>query len=521
MSASEVNAIPVLSPPPAREDSGTVGRSVVRGSAFMVAGRFVIRGIGIVSSLILVRLLLPEDFGLVGLAASFIAVAETLSLLGIGMAVVRHPKPDRALYDTAWTINLLRCGLLGGLLAATAPWQAALLGDPRIGPIVLVVGLTIALDGLASAGLYRLQRELRYDRIIRLELTGKLVAFTAAIALAVLMGDYWCLVLGNLAARLVVIPYGYWLAPHRPRPCLVHWRVMLHFSKWMLASNACGAIEGQSSNLAIGRLVGLPALGMWQISWQIAAVPVTELAVPIRGPIYAGYAKLQHDAAALRRHFLGGFGLVTAVVLPLSVGIALVAPEIQRIALGPAFAGAAPLIAFCALFAMIDALAHFTFNLFIVLGEQRRMVAIHALLVLLRVPTVVAGALLAGAEGVGAALVLTALFGLAAWHGQMARLLGYGIAEIRAEVWRSLAATAAMAALVLALRNWLPAPDGSLAGAAVRLALLSTSGAIAHVGTQALLWWLSGRPEGAERRILTLAQQAVGRLGRRARLASP
>ena len=70
------------------------------------------------------RLLLPEDFGLVSLAASLIAVAETLSLLSIGLAVVRHPSADRALYDTAWTINLMRCGLLGALVAGTAPWQA-------------------------------------------------------------------------------------------------------------------------------------------------------------------------------------------------------------------------------------------------------------------------------------------------------------------------------------------------------------------------------------------------------------
>jgi O-antigen/teichoic acid export membrane protein len=488
-----------------------VGRRVAAGSALMVIGRLAVRAIGIVSSLILVRLLVPEDFGLVGLAAAAITVAEVLTQAGIGMAVVRHPHADRALYDTAWTLNLLRCLLLGGLLAATATWQAALLGDPRIGPIIMVVALTTALDGLASAGLFRLQRELRFDRIFRYELVARLAAFAATIALAVLLQNYWCLVLGNLIARCITIPYGYWLAPHRARLCFTAWRELLHFSKWMLAANACGAIEGQAANLSIGRLVGLPALGLWQISWQVAAVPVTELAVPIRGPVYAGYARVQSDPGLLRAHFLNGFGLLAMVLTPLSVGIALTAPEVQRLALGAAFAGAAPLIALCALYASIDALAHFTFNLFIVLGEQRRMVTIHVALVLLRVPAVIAGAILGGAEGAGLALVLTGLVGAAAWHGAMARLLGYGLPALWAEAWRSFAAATVMTALLLALRPALPAGHGMM-DAAFTLVILVGCGAVAHVGTQTLLWRLAGRPRGAETRAMAWAGHWLGRI---------
>lgn len=493
-------------------DARTIGRTVAVSSALMVAARMVVRSIGIVSALILVRLLVPEDFGLVGLAAAVITIAEVLTQMAIGMAVVRRAAADRAFYDTAWTLNLLRSVLLGGLLAATADWQAALLGDARIGPIIMVVGLTTALDGLASAGLYRLQRELRFDLLFRAEVVGRLVAFAATLALALMLQNYWCLVLGNLVARCVTIPYGYWLAPHRPRLCLDAWRELLQFSKWMLAANACSAVESQASNLSIGRLAGLPALGMWQLSWQIAAAPVTELAVPIRGPIYAGYARVQHDPALLGQHFLGGFGLLCAVVTPLSIGIALVSPEIERLALGAAFAGAAPLIALCALYALVDALAHFTFNLFIVLGAQRRMVIVHALLVIVRVPAVVAGAVVAGAAGAGIALVATALFGAAAWHAQLARILGYRLAEVWIQAWRTLAAAAAMTAALLVLRGLLPPQDGSVGDAAKALVLLAACGAAVHIGVQALLWLVAGAPAGAERRLLAMSADVLARL---------
>lgn len=508
MSVPLSTAVPKSETPPG-ETQG-IGRKVVVGSAFMVAARLAVRGIGIISSLILVRLLQPEDFGLVALAAAFIAIVEVMTQTGVGMAVVRQADADRDYYDTAWTLNLLRGLLLGGLLAATAEWQAALLGDPRISAIVLVVALSTALSGLASPGWFRMQRELRYNKIFQMQIITQILSFSISLILAFTLLNYWCLVLGNLFASLVAIPIGYWMAPYKPRLCLARWKELLHFSKWMLASNACGAIEGQAANLTIGRFVGLPALGMWQVSWQFAAVPVTELAVPIRGPVYAGYARVRHDPELLKRHFLGGLGLVATAIIPLSIGIALVAPEIERIALGPAFAGSAIFIALCALYVMIDALGHFTFNLFIILGAQHRMVAIHALLVLLRVPAVVAGALLAGVPGVGFALVATALFGALAWHRDMARILDYGFTEVWAVLWRSLTAAAVMCGVVLALRGMLP-PQSGLLDALLTLAVLAACGAATHVGTQVLAWMLAGRPAGAERQLLDLVGQFLAR----------
>jgi O-antigen/teichoic acid export membrane protein len=495
----------------------SVGRQVAKGSILLIVGRVAIRLIALVSTLILARLLTPDDFGVVVLAASAIAIAEVLTLTGAGLAVVRRPTVDRSVYDSAWTINLLRCLLLGGVLAATAEWQAALLGDPRIGPIVLVVAATIALDGLHSAGFFRLQRELRFDVIFRTDVATKICAFVITMALAFWLRNYWCLVLGNLLMRLIMVPAGYWIAPHMPRLSFAHFRELLHFSKWMLASNACGAIESQAANLAIGRIVGLPTLGLWQLSWQIAAVPVTELAVPIRTPVYAGYSRVQNDAAELRRHFLVGFGLIAAVLTPLSVGIALVAPEVERIALGTGFAGAAPLIALAAFYAYIDALAHFTFNLFIVLNRQGRMVAVHALIVVLRVPGVVLGTLLHGAVGAGIALVATAIVGAIAWHAALARLIGYGMRALVEQLWRSLAAAAAMAAAVLLVRAGLEPHGGSLPVALVNVTILSAVGAATHIGTQLLLWRLAGLPYGAERMLLDMAGRGITAL--RARLA--
>ncbi len=491
----------------------SVVRRVALGAAFMIAGRLVIRSISVVGMLLLARLLVPEDFGLIALASAAIAMAEVLTVTSYAQVLVRHPTADRDLYDTAWTLNILRCLLLAGLIAATAEWQAALLGDARIGPVLMVVALGIALDGLGSTGMHRLQRDLQFDRVFRFQVVSKVVAFAVTVTLALLMRDYWCLVLGNLAAKFVGIPYSYWLAPHRPRLSLRHARELLHFSKWMLAINVFTTADSHGPNLILGRWAGVQALGAYQVSYYLAAVPVHEIAVPVRGPIYAGYARVQHDLTLLSRHFIDGFAFLAAVMVPLSVGVALTAPQVGRLALGPQWEHATPLIALCALYSLVDCLAAFSTNIFFVLDRLRAYVETLALLVLVRLPAVGVAAVFWGASGVASVMLATAVLNALLWHWQVSRLLGHRLHEVVAEVWRSFAAAGAMALAVLGLQRLLPAgPPAGLLQAALELSLFATCGACVHVGTQFLLWRLSGAPAGAEQRLLSTAAQLVRRL---------
>jgi O-antigen/teichoic acid export membrane protein len=500
--------------------SGQLLRRVLAGAAFMIAARLVIRAMSMISILVFARLLVPEDFGLVAMAAAAIAFAEVMSVTNYAMVLVRQASVSRPLFDTAWTLNILRSILLGGLIAGTADWQAAFLGDPRIGPVLMVVALGIVIDGFTSIGMARLHRDMHFNKLFRFEVDRKLVAFSVSLVLAILLQNYWCLVLGNLAAKLFGVPYSYWLAPHAPRLSLRHAGQLLRFSGWMLAINALGTLDLHGSNLILGRIAGLPALGAFQVSYFLAAVPVHEVAVPVRQPIYAGYAQVQHDMALLRQHFLGGFGLLLTIMVPLSVGLALVAPEAARIALGPGWEHAVPLIALCALYSLVECLAAFTTNVFFVLDRLRPYVRTLAVLVAIRMPLVLAGVMLWGAVGMTAAMLATALLNLVLWHWQVSRFLGHGARALAGEAWRSIAAACAMAGVVLALRSVLPPGPTGLGLALVKLALLAAAGACTHVATQALLWHAAGRPAGPERRAFSIAGGFVQALRARMRVPS-
>lgn len=492
--------------------SGSLARRVAAGAAFMVAGRLAGRLVGIFSTLILARLLMPEDFGIIALAAAAFTLADMALATGYSLLLVRRETVDRDVYDTAWTLNLIRCGLLAALTIATAPLQAWLLSEPRIEPVLMVVALTTLLNGFTSIGMVRQERELRFGPAFRLQITQRLLSFVVTIVLAVVMGNYWALVLGNLVGKIVTVPYSYLLAPHRPRLCLYHWREFLSFSKWLFALNICSAIDLLTPNLLLGALRGVGVTGRYAVAHQLGAAPVTEIAAPIRQPLYAGYATMRNDPQRLCRNFLESLALVAAVIVPMGVGIALTAPEIERIALGRNWPDMAPLIALCALFALVDYIAVFPHSILMIRDRLGRMVLTYAATLLLRVPLVVAGIWWDGAVGMATALLATAVANALVWHRVGGRELGYSLAMAGAAMLRPVLAALAMTAVVLALRAGLPPPSGELGEALLRLLVLAGAGATTHVGAAAALWWLAGRPPGAETRALDMARSALRRM---------
>ena len=110
----------------------------VRGAGWVIAWRLGMRVLGLISTLILVRLLVPADFGLLALAASFAQTIDGMMILGTEEAVIRQTAPDRAVYDTAWTLNVIRGLTVTAIVLASAVPVASFFGDRRL---VLVLSL--------------------------------------------------------------------------------------------------------------------------------------------------------------------------------------------------------------------------------------------------------------------------------------------------------------------------------------------------------------------------------------------
>jgi PST family polysaccharide transporter/lipopolysaccharide exporter len=301
-------------------------------------------------TLLLARLLVPEDFGL--LAISLIAVDFLLSVTNLGMvpALVQHPGPDDRQYDVAWSIGVTRAALVSTVVFLAAPLIALWFEEPRAALIIRVLAARPLLDAAASIKIAELTRNLRFRTLAMLFLPEALANTAVSIALAPFVG-VWALVAGMLAGPLILVVLSYLLAPHRPRFVLdaSAASTLVRFGRWILLIGIVSVAARSTLQMVIARQLGAVELGLYYLAAKLAFIPA-EISAEVVGTVaFPLYSRLQMEPQQVARAFRAIFTAVTALLLPICVLMVALAPGLVQHVLGARWAGTAPLIQVLAL----------------------------------------------------------------------------------------------------------------------------------------------------------------------------
>lgn len=480
---------------------------MARGAAWMVLFRVFDRSIGIVSTVVLARLLLPADFGLVAMAMSVIALIEMATAFSFDIAVIQKKDPVRGHFDTAWTLNLLVAACGAGVTIAAAAPAAAFYGDARLTPVMLAIGAAWLLSGFENIGTVNFRREMNFSAEFRLLAAKRVVTFVVTMCTAVLLGSYWTLVIGMAAGRLTGVVLSYALHPYRPRLSLAHARELFSFSGWMLVSNLAMVLLSRVPHFAVGRAFGAQALGAYTVGSEIANLPHTELVAPINRAMFPGYARLTDDTVRFRKTCIDATAAIFQLVVPLSIGVALMASQVVRILLGQQWQEAVPVIQILSFAGAVSALTANNMSAYQALGKPR-LCTVTLIVRMLCLFVAFAFLMRYGVIGIAFAEVVGALGSLFVSVPILARVLGVSPRTYLLILVRPLLAGALMGWLIhLAL----PAHglESSLLEALAWLAVGSLIGALAYPTFVAALWWLAGRPDSIERQLLDKLRETL------------
>ncbi len=482
-------------------------KQTVRGAGWTVAWRVATRLIGTVNTVILARLLLPGDFGLVALATGFAQTILAFSSLGVAEAVMREHAPSRDLYDTAFTVNLLRGAALA-LAIALAVWPvAAFFNDARLAPVLLALGACHFVSSCENIGTLEYFRDFAFDKEFRLRLIPRLAGVVATIGCALIWRNHWALVAGIATGHVLGTAMGYAMHPYRPRLTLCAWRQIAGFSFWSWAIAVAIMIRDRIDGFVVGRYMGMTQVGIYTLGGEIATMATYELAAPVGRACYAGFAAESRAGAASSASYLRILASVTVVVLPVGVGVSLVAEPLIALLFGEKWMEAVAVARVMGVAAIAAALSTIPATLLQVHAALRPIFMAVAVAFLIRAIGSLASI---GSWGLTGAAMAQAV----AYRVEYGMLLAVVFrrfdgrpTDLLALVWRSLLATGAMAAVLLAAGL----ADGS--GRPIReLAQAVSAGGAVY--TIALLgaWLACGRPAGAEADLLTLARAGLIRL---------
>lgn len=473
-----------------------INQRLAHGIAWMVAARLTDRLIGVISTLILARLLVPADFGLIAMATALGGILELVGAFSFDMALIQHRKAERAHYDTVWTFGVIfgcGCALILTVLALPA---ANFYHEPRLRAVIHVLSLSYLINAFGNVGVVAFRKELEFSKEFQFILVRRVTTFAITIGLAWWLHSYWALLAGMTAGRAVNLVMSYRMHPYRPRLCLEAASELFHFSKWLLINNALFFMMHGGATFLIGRIFGAAELGVYTVSYEVSNLPSTELVAPINRAAFPAFSKM-NETSQLAQAYLGLLGMIALLIMPVGIGIAAVAEPLVMTALGAKWVTAIPLIQLLALHGTLSALQGNNGTVWLAMGRPRATTWAALLFVGTLFPSLYFCLQRYGITGAGYAYLIANAVSLPYGTLVSRRLLGLRWRALGATLWRPVTAAGLMFCTVAATEQ-------ALADAALPLRLASgvAAGAAVYICATLAMWWLAGRPDGAEKYVL-------------------
>jgi lipopolysaccharide exporter len=492
------------------ESQLSLATRTARGAGWVVCWRFATRLLGTISTLLLVRLLLPGDFGLVALGTTFSQALDGLAEIGVGNALIREPSIDRTMYDTGFTLALIRGIASSVLIAACAGPVARFFGDPRLAGVLLALAVATLISAVENIGVIDFQRDLAFDREFSLLLAPRILGIVACVTTAYVWRSYWALVVGILTTRLARLICTYLMHDYRPRLSLRALPRLVGFSFWSWMLAWVSLIRDRIDNFVIGRLLGAADVGLYSIAWDVGFITSTELVAPICRALFPGLTHVRNRGSDIADAYFRAISATLVVTLPAGIGIALVADPLIRLAVGERWIAAIPLVQIFAIVGIFRVVTYIGSTLLTVFGILQVQFSITTSMLLVRLALLVVLIDRFGLVGVGFAVAIVAIVEEICYLFVTFRRFGLRPTDLFRNNWRTALATGLMASAVVFLKR-------TLGMDATFLHLFGQIAAGAVVYTAALLaaWLAAGRPRGAESVILNVIREAIRSLRRR------
>jgi len=491
----------------------SIRSQMAKGAAWMVGLRMVDRGIGLISTIILARLLAPEDFGLVAMAMAVYGLLELLGAFGIDVVLIQHQNPQRKHYDTAWTLSVIVLGAQAGLLYLLAQPASAFFDDPRVGPAMQWLALGFVLDGIHNVGVVNFRRNLQFNKEFIYLFTRRIIGFLVTVVMAYQLHSYWALIIGMLCNRGVGLILSYSMEPYRPRFSLAAFIEIYNFSKHLLLNNMLQFCTNRAPDFILGHLVGANDVGLFRVSYDIAAMPISEIAAPINRAALPGYSRVAEDRTLLAETFLSVFSLVAAVILPLGIGIASVADILVPLALGPKWTAAIPAVQLLGVWSALAGLVGGFGAVYLALGRPQIVSRLTAVRLMLTLPLVWYFSGKWGVVGATAAITLGTALMVPLYISVASRILPVRLNTLLHSIFRPFIAVTAMFFAVSFVMNYTSKPPTGMEQILDLTAAVSL-GATVYIVICLSLWQLCGRPKGSETTLIDILSRILQRIHR-------
>lgn len=478
---------------------------VLAGAGWAISMRWAVKLLGLVSSAILARLLMPEDYGLVAVAMIAAGIIQVLFELGVETALVQNENANHDHFDTAWTIRLFQAAVVAIALLLFSPFSEALFDQERLPFIMQIVALAVFLQGFENIGIVSFRKELDFNKEFQFFVVNKVIGVVITVSLAFYFKSYLALVFGILGQSLVNVGNSYVISSYRPRLCLTAFGDLWSFSKWLIMKNLSDYIGKQGDTIFLSKLTTMQGLGFYKWGSELSTMSSSEIVFPMLRSLMPGLVKVKSNKEKLEGAFLVSTGMITIVAVPIALGFAGVAAEFIPILLGGGgkWAAVIPISQSLAFAALLRCFYIIAANMLIVIGHIRLTAYTSWMRTILVLSLMYPAFQLGGVVGVANAQVLIGVITAIIVYLILVQKMQIRLSRVIGEICRPLTAGILMVTVLL---NFEQGMTGSLF---VILIIKVILGVFIYTSSLFIFWYFFGSPDSSERKIFNMISRPI------------
>jgi PST family polysaccharide transporter len=399
----------------------------------------------VATTLVLARLLVPEDFGLAALAWMAMVLFTLFRDLGVGGVLIMDQELDERAKGTIFTLVLTTGAVATALVATVSPVAADVFDEPRLTAVLVALSSTMLISSPGWFYEALMQRELEFRKRFWAMTLQSLVYLPVAVTLAALGAGVWSLIVGQIAGTIVSTVAFVVLAPYRVRPAFetASARRTLRLGRGFVFQGGLDFLRGNADTIAISRVLGITSLGFYSLAYNLSNVPARGIADPLARVTFPAFARMRQRGEDVGPSFLSGLQLVALVTCPLGAVLSGVAEPFVRAVLGEKWVpmiGALAVLGIWAAARSIEVTMSWLLNS---VGRAGLLAGISGVILLVAAPMFYVAAELGGIEAVAWVAVGDMVASLLAIAWYLQRREGIALADQWRALWPVLTASAA------------------------------------------------------------------------------
>ncbi len=323
-------------PRPLHNGEDNFRAKVLKGFTWFTTGTFAGQAISWISTLIIIRLLSPSDYGLMAMTLPFITFMSLISELGVSATIIQAQELNEKEISQIYGLAILMNAAIGGLSYISAPTVALFYHEQKLIPLLQALSASFLFSSLYSVPHALTMREMDYRTKAKVDVLSRIITAMIMLVLVLKGAGVWALVAGEILQSLIrAIGYPLarksWLTPNFRLKGMGH---LMKYGLTFTGDKLLYLIFIQSDKVIIGKFLGKEALGLYAIAQNLAFLPMEKTLPIIAHFSFTAYSRIQDDLARIQRNLRRTVRNAALLSFPVFLGMAGIAPEAVPLILG-------------------------------------------------------------------------------------------------------------------------------------------------------------------------------------------